>query len=135
MEIGSQAVSEHWNVESIANITELSYLWFRKELGFVDEDAVDFFVVVFALCETEQVIRGSEGNGICAKTDTRSDFSISETIIEIGTENKCSHSTFLIVIAGLQQDCGFSCVHRGVVKIEFRHGSSCAVVKEYGDME
>jgi hypothetical protein len=66
LEVGSQAVCEDWNVESIANIAELPYLGFREELGFIDQDAVNFLVVVFSLCETEQVIGSSEGDGICA---------------------------------------------------------------------
>lgn len=60
---------------------------------------MDFLVGVFSLCETEQVIRGGEGDGICAETYARRDFSISETIVEIGAENQCSHAAFLIVVA------------------------------------
>ncbi len=131
LEVGPKAIGEHRDGESIGDIAELAHLGLGQELGFVDQDAVDAGGGVFALGDSKEVIGGSEGDRIGGESNPRADFSFSEPIVDFRSENQRAHSPFAIVVARLQQDCGFACVHRRVVEVQLRQGDRFLRVGEF----
>ena len=124
LEVGPKAIGKHGDRQSIGDIAELADLGLGQELGFVDQDAMDAGGGVFALGDSKEVIGRSKRDRIGGESNPRADFSFSEPVVDFRSENQRAHSPFAIVVARLQQDCGFACVHRRVVKIEFGHGIS-----------
>ena len=45
------------------------------------------------------------------------------SIIQLRSEHERVHAAFPVVVAGLQQRCRFSCVHRRVIEVELGHGA------------
>lgn len=131
LEVGPKAIGEHRDGESVGDIAELADLGFGQELGFVDQDAMDAGGGVFALGDSKEVIGGSEGERIGGESNPRADFSFSEPVVDFRSENQCAHSPFAIVVARLQQDCGFACVHRRVVEVQLRQGDRFLRVGEF----
>lgn len=131
LEVGPKAIGEHRDGESVGDIAELADLGFGQELGFVDQDAMDAGGGVFALGDSKEVIGGSEGERIGGESNPRADFSFSEPVVDFRSENQRAHSPFAIVVARLQQDCGFACVHRRVVEVQLRQGDRFLRVGEF----
>lgn len=122
LEIRAKAVRQYGDRESIGDITELADLGFGQKLSFVDQHAVDDRCVVFALGDAKEVIARFEGDRVGGKSDAGANFGFSEPIVDFGSEDEGSHAPFAVVVARLQQDGGFACVHRRVVKVQFSHG-------------
>ena len=131
LEVGPKAIGEHRDGESIGDIAELAHLGLGQELGFVDQDAVDAGGGVFALGDSKEVIGRSKRDRIGGESNPRADFSFPEPIVDFRSENQRAHSPFAIVVARLQQDCGFACVHRRVVEVQLRQGDRFLRVGEF----
>ncbi len=71
--------------------------------------------------DRQQVVGGGKGDRIGLQPDARDDFADAHPIIDLRGQHQGAHAAFAIVMAGLEQDRRFSCIHRRVVKVELRH--------------
>ena len=60
---------------------------------------MDFVRCVFALDQAEEVISGVERDSIGAESDSRSNFSFAETVVEIWAQDESTHPAFSVVVA------------------------------------
>lgn len=121
LKIGSQAVREHGNRQRVADVAELADLLFGEELGFVDQHAMDLGCLVLFFHGSVQVGVGIESDRIRLQPNARTDFSRAKAIVELRRKQQGAHASFAVVVARLEQDRGLARIHRGVIKVQFRH--------------
>ncbi len=125
-EVGPQAVAQHGDVEVVGDTGELPDLALREELRLVDKDATDLLPTMLACNPGMEVVCLRIELRRCIDADARGDAAIVGGCVERRREQQRPHAALLVVVRGLQQDGGFSCIHRGVGEVELRHGrSSC----------
>ena len=69
LEVGSQSVSEDWNIKIVNNVAELSNLLPCQELCLVDKDAMHRLLLVRFTDSFEEVVRRNERRRLCLQPD------------------------------------------------------------------
>jgi hypothetical protein len=95
-----------------------------QELRFVDKDAVDLPFPVFAIDPHVEVVGFAIELRVGADADARGNATCLGLGIERRGEQQRMHAAFFVVVGRLQQHGGLAGIHRGVGKIQFRHGRS-----------
>lgn len=121
LKIGAQAVAEHGNIEFVGGLGQLEDLVAGEKLRFVDQHAGERLMGVRGFDLSEEVILSRKTDGFGGKADTRADPSGAATGVDAGSEEQGGHAPFLVVVARLEEEGGFACVHRRVIKVHLGH--------------
>lgn len=123
LEIRAQAEGHHRDAQPVGDAGELPNLLVGEELGFVDEDAVDFAGQRVLADAVVEVVAIGEGLGLRCDAQARADHADAVLGIERGGHQQRTHAAFAVVVGRLQQHGRLARIHGGVGEVELGHGA------------
>src|SRR6185369_1463875 len=97
LEVGSEPVAKHRDLQPVGDLAQLKYVPLRQELGFVDQNAVQFPLLELAGDRLEQIDALVISVGGCGKSDARTDFAGAGAVVVRRGPQHCLHAALTIV--------------------------------------